>query len=222
MYTKKRTIPTENESEGRTVNREATQKKGGTRFLPDEPASGKQPKTGWRKFWSDWDCVIIAALVVVAIVVLRIWVVLYAYVPTGSMKPLIPIDACLLADRNAYRMGDVERGDIVVFFSEKTGLEDHLVKRVIGLPGETVKIADGRVYINGEPLDEPYANGKTVPLDDRSEFIVPEGHYFMMGDNRGNSMDSRGWADSYISKEEIKGKVFVIFKLSEKYVRWVS
>ena len=203
------------------MNSKATEKKGGTRFLPDTSASDR-PKTGWRKFWNDCDFAIIAAAVVVLIMVLRTWVVLYAYVPTGSMKPLIPIDARLLADRNAYRTEEIQRGDIVVFHSEKTGLEDHLVKRVIGLPGETVKIAGGQVYINGEPLEEPYANGKTVPLNERSEFIVPEGHYFMMGDNRGSSMDSRGWADPYISKEEIKGKVFVIFKISDKYFRWVA
>ncbi len=203
------------------MNSKATKKKGGTRFLPDKPASDT-PKTGWRKFWDNWDFVIIAAAVIVVITALRMWVVLYAYVPTGSMKPLIPVDSRLLADRNAYRIEEVERGDIVVFHSEKTGLEDHLVKRVIGLPGETVKIADGRVYINGEPLEENYTNGKTLPIDSRSEFTVPEGHYFMMGDNRSNSMDSRGWADPYIAMEEIKGKVFVIFKISDGYFQWVG
>jgi signal peptidase I len=182
----------------------------------------KEPKTGWRKFWSDWDVVIITAVILVFFTSMRMWLVLYAYVPTGSMKPLIPINAKLLANRTAYSVGEIERGDIVIFCSEKTGLEDYLVKRVVGLPGETVKIADGQVYINGKPLEEPYTNGKTVPIDSRDEFIVPEGHYFMMGDNRGISMDSRGWADPYIAKEEIKGKVFLIFDFAEKYFRWVA
>ncbi len=203
---------------------ETTRKKGGSRFIK-ATSKEKKPLTGWRKFWSEWDCIIIAGMAFLIVIALRTWVILYAHVPTGSMVPTIPVDSYMLADRNAYRVTDIQRGDIVIFDSEeKTGLQDSLVKRVIGLPGETVTLSDGRVYIDGELLDESeYVNGKTVPMNNGlAEFVVPEGHYLMLGDNRTLSMDSRSWVNPYIYEDEIKGRVFVIFNMKQKYYCWVG
>ena len=204
------------------MHSKTTRKKGGTRFITT-PARKKKPLARWLKFLAEWDFVLIALVILLTILALRAWVFLYAHVPTGSMVPTIPVGSYMLADRNAYRSEDICRGDIVIFHSEKTGLEDSLVKRVIGLPGETVTLSDGCVYIDGELLDESdYVNGKTMPMNGRAEFNVPEGHYLMLGDNRTNSMDSRSWADPYISEDEIKGRVFVIFNMKQKYYYWVG
>jgi signal peptidase I len=136
------------------------------------------------------------------------------YIPRGSMEPQLEVGDRVLVSRTAYRLHDVRRGDIVVFPSpgstevddrnivERVGTDlleavairkpddDELIKRVIGLPGDSVSARDGSVVVNGRRLEEPYlADGVTTlpfgPVD------VPEGHVFVMGDNRGNSSDSR-------------------------------
>ena len=115
----------------------------------------------------------------------------------------------IIGSRLAYITGDPQRGDIVIFNHkiDTSGKETRLVKRVIGLPGETVEISGGRIYINGspEPLDEPYLHEEMRWKDDR--FEVPEGCYLMMGDNRNYSRDARAWDDPYVPKKKIIAKV---------------
>jgi signal peptidase I len=139
---------------------------------------------------------------------------------TGVEKTLLPIDA-------------IHRGDIVVFKHPRTPERD-LIKRTIGLPGETIELREKRVYIDGKPLDEPYAHflfppGSTdlADRDVRRNFgplTVPPGHYFMMGDNRDNSEDSRYWGT--LAREYVKGKALFLYMSfgegegSVAHVRW--
>lgn len=128
-------------------------------------------------------------------------------VPTGSMENTIMIGDRVVTLRAAYWFKDPQRGDIVVFpFPDNENLD--YIKRIIGLPGETIEGKDGLVYINGEPLEESYV---TDALDsDFGPYEIPEDSYFMMGDNRNGSEDAREWKNKYVARNKIEGRA--IFK----------
>lgn len=126
-----------------------------------------------------------------------------------SMEPTLQENNYIFLSRQAYTLfGEPERGDIVVFHTDLRtvdGKEKSLVKRIIGLPGETVSITGGVVYINGEPLEEDYTlDGYTNT--ELEEVIVPEGELFCMGDNRQNSIDSRDGSVGCVPIDQIIGK----------------
>lgn len=128
-----------------------------------------------------------------------------ARVPSESMEKTIMTGDRFFGNRLAYLFDDPERFDIVVF--KYPDDESQLfVKRVIGLPGETVEIKDGKVYINGSetPLDDSFT--PETPTGDYGPYVVPDGSYFMLGDNRNHSGDSRFWKQPYVEKEKIVGK----------------
>lgn len=136
----------------------------------------------------------IKEIVVVVAILLFItnFIAIHAKVPSGSMIPTIEIGDHFIVNRLAYLFGDVKRQDIIVF----KGFDGTLmVKRVIGLPGDIVDLIDGEVHINGEPLDESAYLSEEVETWPSSyisfPLLVPKGEYFVMGDNRGNSFDSR-------------------------------
>ena len=113
----------------------------------------------------------------------------------------------VIGSRLSYKFGDPERGDIVIFrFPDNE--EIYYVKRVIGLPGDTIDIVDGHVYLNGSetPLDEPYIREPMIP-EEPMHFEVPEDSYFMMGDNRNYSSDARRWKNTYVKREKLVAKV---------------
>lgn len=140
-------------------------------------------------------------------------IIIHGFVPSESMVPNLNVGDHLLINGTAYWFSDVERGDIVVF--ENTEINETLVKRCIGLPGDTVTFEDGDVYINGEKLDESaYLDGRIHTYSMRS-FQVPEDCYFFLGDNRYVSNDARYWANSYIPKEDLVGKVIKNFSFKE-------
>lgn len=123
-------------------------------------------------------------------------------IPSGSMMNTINIGDRVLADRIFYRINGIERGDIVIFrISEDS---NYLIKRAIGLPGETIEGKDGYVYIDGNKLEEPYV--KDLLDEDFGPYVIPEDCYFMMGDNRTNSLDSRYWDEKFVSSDKIVGK----------------
>ena len=152
------------------------------------------------------------AIAIIAALVLKNFVIINATVPTGSMEnTIIPGDR-LIGNRLAYRYKEPQRGDIIIFkFPDDE--EELFVKRVIGLPGETVDIVNAKVYINGsqEALKETYLKEKWTEAVGPYHFEIPEDSYLMLGDNRNNSLDARYWTNTYVSEDKILGKAEVVY-----------
>lgn len=150
--------------------------------------------------------------IIVAFVITH-FIIVNAVVPTGSMKNTIIPNDRLVAFRLSYLFSDPERYDIIVFKAPDD--ESTLyVKRIIGLPGEKVNIIDGKVFINDQevPLEDDYIMEDM--LGSFGPYTVPQGSYFMLGDNRNDSQDSRYWENTFLPKENILGKV--LFKYYPK------
>lgn len=124
--------------------------------------------------------------------------------PTPSMENTFMVNDKVFIFRLAYLFSDPKRGDIVVFEAPDKPEEDY-IKRIIGLPGDTIEIKEGVVYINGEPLEENYLR-EPMREENFGPVVVPDGHYFMMGDNRNNSHDSRYWNKKFVARKKIRGK----------------
>jgi signal peptidase I len=171
-------------------------------FLPEQPSTGRTA--------FEW-IVVVAGAVIVALI-MKTFVVQAFFIPSGSMEPTlqggqgIPGDR-VLVDKISYRLHAVNRADIIVFHAPPDfpapDVQD-LIKRVIGLPGDSVTFANGKVRINGRPLNEPYLPATTqtlAPMEGAGQYthqctdtdpcVVPAGHLWVMGDNRTNSEDSR-------------------------------
>ncbi len=149
------------------------------------------------------------------IVIIFAKILIHGYVPTESMVPTLDVGEHLIINGTAYWFSEPERGDIVVFDSDE--LNETLVKRCIGLPGDHISFKDGDVYINGEKLDESAYLDPRISSYSMKEFDVPEGEYFFMGDNRIVSNDARYWKDSYIPKKNIVGKVIYHFSFRDTH-----
>lgn len=136
---------------------------------------------------------------------LTTFVVVNAYVPSGSMETTIMTGDRLFANRLEYYFSKPERFDIAVleFPDDPSQL---FVKRVIGLPNDTVEIKEGKLYINEELVDEPYL---TEPMKGSfGPYNVPEGCYFVLGDNRNNSDDGRYWQNTYVEEDAMLARIF--------------
>lgn len=153
-----------------------------------------------------WLKVIVAALVLSLL--LNKFVFFNFRVPTESMENTIMVDNKIMSLRCAYLFSDPARGDIVVFpFPDDP--EETYIKRIIGLPGETIEGKDGLVYINGEAMEEDYV---TSDLDeDFGPYTIPEDSYFVMGDNRDVSLDARYWENKFVKREDIISKAILRF-----------
>jgi signal peptidase I len=176
--------------------------------------------------------------IVVAIILalfIRTWTFQAFKIPTGSMQENLLIGDHLLVNKLVYspsalpfesallRKREIERGHVVVFkFPEDPGRD--FIKRVIGLPGETVEIRNKHVYIDGKPLDEPYVHFLEAPLhpgdpefgvrgdgqrDNWGPQKVPAGQLFVLGDNRDNSRDSRFWG--FLPRDQVKGRALIVY-----------
>jgi signal peptidase I len=122
-----------------------------------------------------------------------------------SMEPNLHDGEYVLIDKISYRLHSPERGDVIVFVPPSN--ERDYIKRVIGLPGDTVEIRGGQVYVNGTALDEPYLHNLTNA--DMPARAVEEGRYFVMGDNRNNSSDSRSFGA--ITPQSIVGRAWLVY-----------
>lgn len=154
------------------------------------------------------EWVLIAGGALLVAFVIKTFLLQAFYIPSLSMAPTLKIDDRVLVNKLSYDLHEVHRGDVVVFESppnEGSQTKD-LIKRVVGLPGETVESRDGRILINGQVLDEPYL-GADVATGPVEKTTIPEGHYWVMGDNRPNSRDSRFFGP--IPKSLIVGRAFV-------------
>ena len=154
---------------------------------------------------------VIAVVIAVAV---NAFVIVNAKVPSGSMERTIMTNDRIIAFRLSYKFSQPQRGDIVVF-KYPDDRDVLYVKRIIGLPGETVEMVDGIVYINGSKLDEDYL--KEDAYGTYGPYTVPDGKYFMMGDNRNLSWDSRFWENTFVPMEDILGKG--VFRYYPKFKR---
>lgn len=152
-----------------------------------------------------WTIVVAAALIFSLLI--NRFVIYKVSSPTESMENTIMVGEKVVTYRMAYLFSDPNRGDIVVFPAPDNEEEDY-IKRIIGLPGETIEGKDGVVFINGTALEEGYF--KEEPTGDFGPYDIPENCYFMMGDNRNISLDARYWENKFVEKDKIEGKA--IFK----------
>jgi signal peptidase I len=175
-----------------------------------------------------FESIVIAVILALFV---RTWVVQAFKIPTGSMENNLLIGDHLLVnkfvfgpsasalERAVLPVREIRRGDIIVF-KYPDDPERDFIKRVIGLPGETLELRSKQMYVNGQPLDEPYvhflepasAAGEVTSFDVRERYgpvRVPEGQYFVMGDNRDNSQDSRYWG--FLPRHYIKGRALMIY-----------
>ncbi len=158
-----------------------------------------------RKEAWEWTRSILIAIVLA--LVIRLFLLEVFVVEGRSMYPTLHEDERLMVNKTAYRFGEPEVGDIVVFEFDP---RRDFIKRIIGVAGDTVSISGGQVYLNNEPLDEPYLPPGTE-MYDFDPVEVPPGYIFLLGDYRSNSMDSRDPRVGFVSEELLKGKAFFVF-----------
>ncbi|MDR2884628.1 MAG: signal peptidase I [Deferribacteraceae bacterium] len=183
----------------------------------------KEPKKGMRDFF---DSLVVAFVIAM---IIRTFVMSAYVIPSGSMLETLQIGDHIIASKISYLLGDPKFGEIAVFEYPLEPGKD-FIKRVIGEPGDTIKIVDKKLYRNGAAVQEDYVQLRNYPsgpiADNVPEFKVPEGHYFMMGDNRDSSADSRYWG--LVPRDSFKGKSVIIYwskdpaggMLNLKSVRW--
>lgn len=155
----------------------------------------------WKKEAISWIKTIVFTLAVYIVVTNTL--IANAMVPTGSMENTIMPGSRIIINRLAYLTDEPQRGDVISFWYPDNEEENYL-KRIIGLPGETVEGKDGKIYIDGEELEETYI--KEVSYQDFGPYLVPEDSYFVMGDNRNDSWDSRYWKNKFVEKKAIVGR----------------
>jgi signal peptidase I len=161
-----------------------------------------------RKVVIEWTVILLVAII--ASFLVRLYAVQTFFIPSGSMEPTLHVGDRILVNKLSVRFGTINIGDIIVFKAPPAehcddGDFTDLVKRVIGLPGDVMTSKGNVVYINGKPLKEPWTYFHTLnpPI---KNVTVPKNSYFVMGDNRANSCDSRYWGS--VPRSDIIGKAF--------------
>lgn len=198
---------------------------------PRRTEPNDQDRTSHR-FVGSTPFLVLVALAVAILV--KTFLIQAFYIPSASMEPTLEIGDRVFVNKLAYDIGDFARGDVIVFanphpeqlpergvvsaflhwLGEGIGLaqpaDEDFIKRVIGLPGETIEIRDNVVYIDGEPLEEPYLTDAARGSNgDFPETRIPPGQLFMMGDNRGNSADSR-YGLGLVPVDKVIGRAFIV------------
>lgn len=167
----------------------------------------KKISAAWKSVIKEYiDSFIVAGILAILIIT---YVARSFYIPSESMLPTLKVNDYILVNRFVYKMALPSRGEIIVFHPPhvKDPVNTDFIKRVVALENDVVEVADGVLYLNGIPQDEPFIK---EPIDaDFPAYRVPKGHVFVMGDNRNNSDDSRYWGP--LPLENIVGKAFVIF-----------
>jgi signal peptidase I len=147
-------------------------------------------------------------------VALAVILIVFIYQPVKvegtSMMPGLTDQERIFVNKYEYKLGEnnIHRGDLVVFHYPKDPRESY-IKRVVGLPGDSVRILSGEVYVNGKKLDEPYVLDAYRDHDSMDMEVVPPGNYFVLGDHRNSSSDSRSWG--YVARDEIYGKAVLVY-----------
>ena len=193
-------------------------KKKGIPFIPDVKKKERVPKTEKstkevKKSMKKWQReMLVDSIFFIAIIIIMRTVLLVGNVPSASMEPTLDTGNIAFVNGLAYVKNEPQRGDIIVFDSEE--LNCRLIKRVIGLPGDMITFQDGYVYINGELVYEEYIS-KDIETNCNLSFTVPDNSYFVLGDNREHSLDSRYWDNPYVHEDVIKGKLLAQFPLAQ-------
>jgi signal peptidase I len=159
-----------------------------------------------RSWWSElWDWIKSIAIAFVLVLIIHQFGFQLSTVDGNSMLPTLHDEDRLFVNKAIYLLVNPNYGDVVILRDprRRTGKAVYLVKRVVGLPGDTIEIRNHQLYRNGERVDEPYVRGMTETASYGPE-IVPGGHYFVMGDNRNNSTDSRTFGS--VSRKLIEGR----------------
>lgn len=163
-------------------------------------------------FWSavvSWARCIVVAFGVALFV--NNFLIANATVTSGSMESTVMTGSRVFCNRLAYINAEPQRYDVILFHFDQVKEGERWFKRIIGLPGETVEIRDGKVYINNEtePLPDYFVNED--PYGDYGPYQVPEDCYFVLGDNRNRSFDSKLWDDPFVPREDIMGKAVLMY-----------
>lgn len=165
-------------------------------------------KSEVRQMLKETISIIVIALALALL--LRNFVIEGRIIPSGSMLPTLQLQDRVMVNKFIYDFKDPVRGDIIIL-DPPPALErtDLFIKRVIGLPGETVEMKDGKVYINGKALIEPYL---AEPLDYTfGPVVVPQNSLLVLGDNRNYSFDSHKWVPAWLTRDRVKGKAFMVY-----------
>jgi signal peptidase I len=167
-----------------------------------EPVAPEKNRSGLGRFMIDLlETLILSVVLFVAINALSARIRVDGY----SMEPTLHSGEFVIVNRLAYKLGDPTISDVIVFHYPRDPQQEY-IKRVIGLPGDHVRIADGQVYVNDFPIEEPYI---TTPPAYQSDWTVPENSLFVLGDNRNNSSDSHTWGS--VPMENVIGKAFFVY-----------
>lgn len=179
---------------------------------PEEAAVEPEPEERPSAWGTIWTYIKIVAVAFLIAVVLRAYCFDVTMVEGTSMYPTLNSGDNLITSKISYKLSEPERGDIIVLEAPDSPGDDY-IKRIVGLPNDHLEISDGDVYINGKLLDEPYLNG--IETDGEEDIIIPSGYYFVMGDNRDESHDSRIDKVGVISRNSIVGKsIFRLYPFS--------
>ena len=171
--------------------------------IEDTASETKDTRSGIKDEIISWVKTIVLA--VIFAVFINNFIIVNAYVPSGSMENNIMTGDRLIASRISYIFSDPKRFDILVFrYPDDESVL--YVKRLIGMPGDIIEIKNGVVYINDEILEGDQKFHKELATDTLGPFLVPENHYFMLGDNRNSSHDSPDWNNKFLSRDNILGK----------------
>jgi signal peptidase I len=173
---------------------------------PDQPAldwvDQPEKKSKWRSFFLEIFQTLILALI--------FYFIIDSFFPRVrveniSMKPTLEPGELLLVNKLAYKIGNPQHGDVIIFHYPANPAEDY-IKRLIGLPGDEVRVENGQVFINGQSMDEPYIS---APPSYRGTWEVPFDSFFVLGDNRNQSSDSHSWG--FVPIENVVGKALIVY-----------
>ncbi|MFQ5508236.1 MAG: signal peptidase I [Leptospirillia bacterium] len=205
------------------------------RLRPQGQAAPETPAPPQSKFREYTEAIIIAVLLALFI---RAYIVQAYKIPSGSMLETLQIGDHLLVNKFLYgiqlpfsddrvlALRKPARGDIIVFKYPEDETKD-FIKRIVGLPGDSVEVINKQLFINGEPFNIPYTQNldplvypeDLQPRDNMGRVVVPPGNYFVMGDNRDHSLDSRFWG--FVSMDKIQGKAVIIYWSWDREASWV-